>query len=399
MERGTCDPERRQNMRTEVGSQSPRTNIKPQRRSYVRSRRSHDLFSDRAIYISNFPQPVTLAISTNWHTTDREIDQNTDDDKSTTDSMTTVNAVDDPRYLAEANDKDISDDEIKDNRANDNDDTSTDLSTSDNVLAPEDASDEYDIADIPPLDDAFDRDVGDRNPTNDGEKADGEPVIYNTSTDDEALNFDPNDCTDASSTLNPTMVTLDSRESIITEITALRDRLTQLEAKINSGSHILQGTNPLGKRKQIASIIKEHPIGKGLEAFNASFKSICTNRDIPSHPAALGKLDDDELQNIALVLLSTLQILPAARQLQSKTSGKHIFNDLLTLNAAVVSDDCNFDRIRPLLSSALTEDPDDALLWGHMQRSCRVHSATPIDSILSPTNPIAPQHERLRELI
>ncbi|KAM9877569.1 bacterial transferase hexapeptide [Verticillium dahliae] len=101
MERGTCDPERRQNMRTEVGSQSPRTNIKPQRRSYVRSRRSHDLFSDRAIYISNFPQPVTLAISTNWHTTDREIDQNTDDDKSTTDSMTTVNAVDDPRYLAE----------------------------------------------------------------------------------------------------------------------------------------------------------------------------------------------------------------------------------------------------------------------------------------------------------
>ncbi|KAF3352301.1 Fumarylacetoacetate hydrolase domain-containing protein 2-like protein [Verticillium dahliae VDG1] len=299
MERGTCDPERRQNMRTEVGSQSPRTNIKPQRRSYVRSRRSHDVFSDRAIYISNFPQPVTLAISTNWHTTDREIDQNTDDDKSTTDSMTTHVlpnttvignpakeltvefqtafkfdfSIQDParphchQGLAvssfigsltstlslEANDKDISDDEIKDNRANDNDDTSTDLSTSDNVLAPEDASDEYDIADIPPLDDAFDRDVGDRNPTNEGEKADGEPVIYNTSTDDEALNFDPNDCTDASSTLNPTMVTLDSRESIITEITALRDRLTQLEAKINSGSHILQGTNPLGKRKQIAS--------------------------------------------------------------------------------------------------------------------------------------------------
>ncbi|KAM9877570.1 hypothetical protein VDGL01_08306 [Verticillium dahliae] len=162
----------------------------------------------------------------------------------------------------EANDKDISDDEIKDNRANDNDDTSTDLSTSDNVLAPEDASDEYDIADIPPLDDAFDRDVGDRNPTNEGEKADGEPVIYNTSTDDEALNFDPNDCTDASSTLNPTMVTLDSRESIITEITALRDRLTQLEAKINSGSHILQGTNPLGKRKQIASV---HPYSKKLK--------------------------------------------------------------------------------------------------------------------------------------
>ncbi|KAM0584291.1 hypothetical protein ACHAP6_007485 [Verticillium nonalfalfae] len=115
-----------------------------------------------------------------------------------------------------------------------------------------------------------------------------------------------------------------------------------------------------------SQIIEENPIGKGLEAFGASFKSICTNRGIPSHPASLGKLDHDELQDIALVLLSALQILPAARQLRSKTSGKHIFSDLLTLNAAIVSDDYNFDRIRPLLSSALTDNPDDALLWDHV---------------------------------
>ncbi|KAG7110950.1 hypothetical protein HYQ45_017365 [Verticillium longisporum] len=127
-------------------------------------------------------------------------------------------------------------------------------------------------------------------------------------------------------------------------------------------------------------IIQKNPIGKGLEAFDASFKSICANRSIPAHPAALEKLDHDELQNIALVLLSTLQILPAARQLRSKTSGKHIFSDLLTLNAAIVSDDYNFDRIRPLLSSALTDNLDDALLWDHVY-------------------PMAPQHEWLRELV
>ncbi|KAM0269829.1 hypothetical protein ACHAQH_009646 [Verticillium albo-atrum] len=115
-----------------------------------------------------------------------------------------------------------------------------------------------------------------------------------------------------------------------------------------------------------SQIIEENPIGKGLEAFGASFKSICSNRGIPSRPTSLGKLDDDELRNIALILLSTLQILPAARQLHSKTSGKHIFSDLLTLNAAIVSDDYNLDKIRPLLSSALTDNLDDALLWDHV---------------------------------
>ncbi|KAM0269828.1 hypothetical protein ACHAQH_009645 [Verticillium albo-atrum] len=138
----------------------------------------------------------------------------------------------------EANDKEISDDEIKDNRANDNEGASTDLGTSDNVFAPGDASDceasdEYDIADFPPVDDASGRDVGDRNPTNDEGIADEEPVTDDASTDDEALNFDPNDCTDAPSTLNTTMVAIDTWEGVFTEITTFRDRLTQLEPRSN----------------------------------------------------------------------------------------------------------------------------------------------------------------------
>lgn len=87
-----------------------------------------------------------------------------------------------------------------------------------------------------------------------------------------------------------------------------------------------------------------------------------------------------DLQNIALVLLSTLQILPAARLLRS-SGGKSLFSELPRLNSAITSDDFDFDRIKPLLNIALADHPDDALIWHQVYNA--ITESTP------PPRPIA----------
>ncbi|KAF4631082.1 hypothetical protein G7Y89_g7050 [Cudoniella acicularis] len=86
------------------------------------------------------------------------------------------------------------------------------------------------------------------------------------------------------------------------------------------------------------------------------------------HPSRLSNLKNitsdhfAEFQNIALVLLSTLQIIPAARLLRS-SSGRTLFSELPRLNSAITSDDLDLDRIKPLLNTALADNPDDVLIW------------------------------------
>ncbi|KAK0712345.1 hypothetical protein B0T26DRAFT_741530 [Lasiosphaeria miniovina] len=111
-----------------------------------------------------------------------------------------------------------------------------------------------------------------------------------------------------------------------------------------------------------SKIIKENPIGKGLDAFRASFHSVCESASLPHCPDALQQLSREDLQNLTLVLLSTLQILPASRLLRSSGSGKNLFSDLSRLNSAVNSDDFDLDSVKPLLRSAITDD-NDALIW------------------------------------
>ncbi|KAK3933951.1 hypothetical protein QBC46DRAFT_400887, partial [Diplogelasinospora grovesii] len=112
-----------------------------------------------------------------------------------------------------------------------------------------------------------------------------------------------------------------------------------------------------------SKIVEENPIGNGLDAFRASFNTLCTGSDIPCTLDALGQLDRDDIQNLALDLLSTLQTIRASRLLRSGGTGKDLFGDLLRLNSAVHSDDFDLDRIKPLLSAALADDLDDALVW------------------------------------
>lgn len=42
-----------------------------------------------------------------------------------------------------------------------------------------------------------------------------------------------------------------------------------------------------------SKIIEDNPIGKGLDAFRASFDAVCEDREIPCTPDALGQLDQE----------------------------------------------------------------------------------------------------------
>jgi hypothetical protein len=51
-----------------------------------------------------------------------------------------------------------------------------------------------------------------------------------------------------------------------------------------------------------------------------------------------------------------LQTCPAARLLRSNNSGKIFLTDLSRLSSAVISDDFDSDRIKPLLSAVLNNE-------------------------------------------
>ncbi|GAB0138519.1 hypothetical protein EsDP_00006752 [Epichloe bromicola] len=117
----------------------------------------------------------------------------------------------------------------------------------------------------------------------------------------------------------------------------------------------------MGNQQQ-SKIIEENPIGNGLNAFRASFSSICEGARISCSPDALDQLGQEDLQNLVLILVSTLQILPASRLLRS--SSGTLFSELSRLNTAITSDDFDFDRIKPLLRLILAaHKPDDAVIW------------------------------------
>jgi hypothetical protein len=82
-----------------------------------------------------------------------------------------------------------------------------------------------------------------------------------------------------------------------------------------------------------------------------------------------------DIQNLALDLLSLLRKLPVILLLQSKTGHGPLRNDLLKLISAVASDDFDFDRVKPLLKSALADELDDAIIWNHLYEA--VTESTP----------------------
>jgi hypothetical protein len=68
------------------------------------------------------------------------------------------------------------------------------------------------------------------------------------------------------------------------------------------------------------------------------------------------------LQNLALDLISALQILPASRILRSNTGNKDFYGDPLRLNSAVHSDDFDIERVTPLLKAVINNECND-IIW------------------------------------
>ncbi|KAM9874790.1 hypothetical protein VDGL01_11111 [Verticillium dahliae] len=181
-----------------------------------------------------------------------------------------------------ANDKEV--EVIRDERGTDNDVASTDFDTSDNSFSPRSAGDygtrdECDVADMARLDDASDEDVVGRDSENVEGQADKELNPDSTNKDDEAINFDPNNDTNAPNTADTTMGSVDDREDVIAEISALRKRLTRLEAKINPRTIALPGTSPSGKRIRIASTVSCSKKPKNDHLVNISATRACLQSD------------------------------------------------------------------------------------------------------------------------
>ncbi|KAH7007912.1 uncharacterized protein B0I36DRAFT_370622 [Microdochium trichocladiopsis] len=124
-----------------------------------------------------------------------------------------------------------------------------------------------------------------------------------------------------------------------------------------------------------SQIIKENPIGKGLDAFRASFGPICEDASVPCTPDSLDRLGQEDLQNLVLDLLFALRNLSAVRFLRSKAGHGTLRNDLLKLNSAVSSDGFDLVRVKPLLKAAIADDPDDAVIWNEVYHA--VTESTP----------------------
>ncbi|TWU70820.1 hypothetical protein ED733_002107 [Metarhizium rileyi] len=124
------------------------------------------------------------------------------------------------------------------------------------------------------------------------------------------------------------------------------------------------------KDQSLMHVVEKHPIGDGLKAFRDSFT-----------PNAIERLGQEELQNCILILLSALQIHPAARLLRSN-NGSSVFSEISSLNTLITSDDYDLDLIKPLIKICLADSVSDTLIWDQV---CRiVAGSTP------PPRPIPP---------
>ncbi|KAH7016362.1 uncharacterized protein B0I36DRAFT_396657 [Microdochium trichocladiopsis] len=124
-----------------------------------------------------------------------------------------------------------------------------------------------------------------------------------------------------------------------------------------------------------SQIIKNNPIGNGLDAFRTSFGPICEDASVPCSPDSLDRLGQEDLQNLVLDLLFALRNLSAVRFLRSKAGHGTLRNDLLKLNSAVSSDGFDLDRVKPLLKAAIADDPDDTVIRDQVYRA--VTESTP----------------------
>ncbi|KAK0725658.1 hypothetical protein B0H67DRAFT_551168 [Lasiosphaeris hirsuta] len=141
-------------------------------------------------------------------------------------------------------------------------------------------------------------------------------------------------------------------------------------------------TNPIGKEfipattpsqdlradEPITSaMIEKTPIGNGLDVFRTSFRFVCEGQNVPSTSDSLIELGHDDPSGCPS---TAIRDWPWTLR-----------NDLLRLNSAVSSDDFDLDRIKPLLSAALAESPNDALTWDQVYSAIIESTPPPLPTV------------------
>ncbi|KAI8963086.1 hypothetical protein F5Y11DRAFT_320816 [Daldinia sp. FL1419] len=127
-----------------------------------------------------------------------------------------------------------------------------------------------------------------------------------------------------------------------------------------------------------SEIIKNNPIGSGLDTFLTSFSSLCKSKDISHSEEALDQLNNEELQNITTDLFLALQQLRVPRLLRFGSS--NLLSYLLRYASTITSGDRDHDRVNPLLRVVIAKKPDEEI-WTQVRYA--VTESTP------PPRPIA----------
>ncbi|KAF2453900.1 hypothetical protein BDY21DRAFT_326859 [Lineolata rhizophorae] len=138
-------------------------------------------------------------------------------------------------------------------------------------------------------------------------------------------------------------------------------------------------------------IIRNNPIGKGLDAFRNSLDSVCSDLGVPSSVSVLDQICNDDLQKLALRLVLALQNHPASLLLPSITRRGTLFGDLAKYNLAIDSHDADIERIIPLLKAVLSKESDE-VIWDRVYAA--VTEPTPPPQAL----PFLDQTRRVRNM-
>lgn len=146
-------------------------------------------------------------------------------------------------------------------------------------------------------------------------------------------------------------------------------------------------------------LIVENPIGSGLDGFRSAFALICGGTDLRSFDEAFDQLEREgrtkafivclelanstlDVQDLASSLLTSLQVLPAARLLPSLHGGP-IRGDLLRLTSAVASNDFDLERMKPLLRAPFASEPIDENIWNQIDAAAAERTPPPWPTVSS----------------
>ncbi|KAB8069840.1 hypothetical protein BDV29DRAFT_182013 [Aspergillus leporis] len=110
------------------------------------------------------------------------------------------------------------------------------------------------------------------------------------------------------------------------------------------------------------------PLGDLLNGFCDGFKSTCDRSSLPRSTDSLQQLDSEDLQNLALDLVSALRSVPEIRNLPSVNSRKSLLSDILRLNSVISSDDYDIQQLIPLLGVVISKE-SDVIIWN------KIHAA------------------------